>query len=330
MTTSQTATTEETTTKAPKATDPAVLADMQSRTWGIEIETVGASRQVVAKAVARALDASGLGGELGCAVYAERGFGGADTWKVRQGDGREWTVMRDGSLPTVGAGDVGGAEIVSPIMVGLGEIEALQAIIREVRGTGAKSASEHNCGIHVHVGAKDMNAWDVVKLARIASKVEPMLTDALRIDPRRGEYCKPVPVAFAEGATSAMSAEEVKALWYRTAGGSYVSRYDRSRYHGVNLNSYFFRGTVEFRYFNGTLHAGEVKAYVQLGLALAARAKTAKTASAKVMGLGGMSPRARMMNYLWMTLGLRGEQWETLRLHLSKNLSTKKGVAQAA
>ena len=35
-------------------------------------------------------------------------------------------------------------------------------------------------------------------------------------------------------------------------------------------NSLFFRGTIELRYFNGTLHAGEVKAYVQLALAMAA------------------------------------------------------------
>lgn len=323
-------TTQSATNKTPKATDAAVLADMGSRTWGIEIETVGATRLAVARAVARALDASGLGGELGCEVYAQTGYNGSDTWLVRMGDGRVWTVMRDGSLPQVAGGEYGGAEIVSPIMKGLGEVEALQAVIREVRGTGAKSSSAHNCGIHVHVGAKDLSAWDVVKLGRIASKVEPMLTEALKIDESRLHYCKAIPQGFIQKATSEMSREKVQALWYREAGGSSVSRYDASRYHGVNLNSYFYRGTVEFRYFNGTLHAGEVKAYVQLGLALAARAKTAKTASAKPMGLGGMSPRARMMNYIWMTLGLRGEQWETLRLHMGKNLSTKKPMAQAA
>jgi len=35
-----------------------------------------------------------------------------------------------------------------------------------------------------------------------------------------------------------------------------------SRYHGLNFNSYFYRRTIEFRYFEGTTHAGKVKAYV--------------------------------------------------------------------
>lgn len=40
-------------------------------------------------------------------------------------------------------------------------------------------------------------------------------------------------------------------------------------------------GTVEFRLFNGTTHAGEVKAHIQLCLAIAAKAKTAACASTK-------------------------------------------------
>ncbi|RLD99145.1 MAG: hypothetical protein DRI92_02820, partial [Aquificota bacterium] len=34
-------------------------------------------------------------------------------------------------------------------------------------------------------------------------------------------------------------------------------RYNETRYHGLNLHSYWFRGTVEFRYMRGTL-VGEV------------------------------------------------------------------------
>ena len=57
--------------------------------------------------------------------------------------------------------------------------------------------------------------------------------------------------------------QEVSDAWYGYRNTS-PQRYDQTRYHGLNLNSLFFRGTIELRYFKGTLHAGEVKAYLQL------------------------------------------------------------------
>lgn len=298
-------------TTSTSTADTATVARMRSLGWGIEIETVGRSREVVAMAVAKA---------LGLPADAARcyDFGHGD-WQVVQADGRVWKVMHDGSL------SMGGAEIVSPILRGTGEIELIQAIIREVRAAGAKSSAADNCGIHVHIGAEGLDGQGVSRLAKIVSKFEPMATDALQIAAERSSYCKAIPQAFIAGLKPKMTKDQVSALWYRTApNASYPTRYDHSRYHGCNLNSYFYRGTVEFRWFNGSLHAGEVKAYVQLCLALVARAETSKSASATPIKLGGMSPKARMGNYIWMTLQLRGAEWSTLRTHLTKHLSNAK------
>ena len=43
--------------------------------------------------------------------------------------------------------------------------------------------------------------------------------------------------------------------------------YDSARYRAINLNNVWRTGTVEFRLFNGTTHAEEVKAHIQLCLA---------------------------------------------------------------
>ena len=52
--------------------------------------------------------------------------------------------------------------------------------------------------------------------------------------------------------------------WRRHA----ASHYDKSRYHLLNLHAAFSTErpahTIEFRAFNGTLHAGEVKSYICL------------------------------------------------------------------
>ena len=66
--------------------------------------------------------------------------------------------------------------------------------------------------------------------------------------------------------------------------------YNDSRYHMLNLHATFTKGTVEFRLFqfdapaNGKrngLHAGQLKSYIQLCLALSNMAKMVKSASAK-------------------------------------------------
>jgi hypothetical protein len=54
-----------------------------------------------------------------------------------------------------------------------------------------------------------------------------------------------------------------------------------SRYHALNLHATFSKGTVEFRLFNGILHAGEVKAYVHLALAISAQTIAQKSTQLK-------------------------------------------------
>lgn len=113
--------------------------------------------------------------------------------------------------------------------------------------------------------------------------------------------------------------QELSAAWYGYQN-TRPTRYDSSRYHGLNLNSLFFRGTIEFRYFNSTLHAGEVKAYVPLGLALAANALTSKAASSKRRDLDPATAKYDF-RVVMLRLGLIGDELKTARLHLMKRLA---------
>ena len=81
-------------------------------------------------------------------------------------------------------------------------------------------------------------------------------------------------------------------IWYTANGASYGrnQHYNDSRYHMLNYHATFTKGTVEFRLFqfdapadgklNG-LHAGQLKSYIQLCLALSQMAKEVRTASPK-------------------------------------------------
>jgi len=83
----------------------------------------------------------------------------------------------------------------------------------------------------------------------------------------------------------------------------------------VNLHNVWYRGTVEFRWFEGTLHAGKVKAYIQFVLALSAKAINARASSSKRRSFDPQSARYDFRVFL-MHLGLIGDEFKTARKHL--------------
>lgn len=117
-------------------------------------------------------------------------------------------------------------------------------------------------------------------------------------------------------------------IWYTANGANYGrdQHYNDSRYHMLNFHATFTKGTIEFRLFqfdkptaekkNG-LHAGQLKSYIQLCLALSEMAKELKTASPKPQQTE--NPKFAMRTWL-IRLGLVGEEFATARTFLTRNL----------
>ena len=283
---------------------------MKGFRFGIEVETVGLLRETVARTIQTV-----VGGEA-------RPLGGSGShyndWVVVAADGRKWNVVYDGSLPG------GGAEITSPILT-YADLETLQAVVRAVRAAGGRADS--HCGIHVHVDGSTMTPKSVKNLVRYVYSREDAIEAALSIkgSDRRARYCRPVSANLATKIQKTRTMADIQKLWYEGSYESYPSRYNSTRYHGVNLNSLFYRGTVEFRWFNGSLHAGVVKAYVQLCLALAARANYAAATKQPRRELD----TARGVRWILTTqLGLVGDEFKTTREHLSKHLQVRRAVVR--
>src|SRR5690606_24031984 len=108
--------------------------------------------------------------------------------------------------------------------------------------------------------------------------------------------------------------EQLNRIWYGYHN-NHPSHYDSSRYHGVNLHNVWYRGTVEFRWFEATLHAGKVKAYIQFVLAIAAKALSARGASSRKRELNPASARYDFRCFL-LRLGFIGDEFKTARQHL--------------
>ena len=277
--------------------------DLHEIHFGVEIETVRRTRQRVAEAIQ-----SMVGGN----VHHPGRPGVFDPWEVVDEQGRTWKVVSDSSLGHVPSHLR--AEVVSPVL-SYADIPTVQEVIRAVRRSGAKV--DTHCGIHVHVDARPFDGRTLGNLAKIVYKQEPLILAALGVtEDRQRTYTRPVRDELIRDIERRRprTTDELNRIWY-----GYHNRqpqhFDRTRYHGVNLHNVWYRGTVEFRWFEATLHAGKVRAYIQLVLAVAAKALNGRAASSRKRRFNPQSARYDFRVFL-LHLGLIGDEFKTARKHL--------------
>lgn len=282
---------------------------MRSQRFGIEIEMTGITRAAAAKVIAGYFDTT-----------ATHVGGFYDSYAVRDGQGRQWKVMSDSSIHAeTRRGSTSNSdykvEFVSPICR-YEDIEPLQEIIRKLRASGAKV--NDSCGIHVHVDASTHNVKTLRNIVNIMAAKEDLLYKALKVEVERQYYCQKADTRFLDSMNNRRpkTMDELERIWYNGRSGR-NDHYDSSRYHALNLHSVFSKGTIEFRLFNSTLHAGEIKSYIQLCLAISHQALVQKGASRTKT----QSPNEKYTFRTWLLrLGLIGDEFKTARMHLLKNL----------
>ena len=247
--------------------------------------------------------------------------GGAyDAYAIRDSENRQWKVVFDSSIiAETRRGRTSNrdykVEVVSPICR-YDDIAAIQEIVRKLRAAGAKV--NDSCGIHIHVDAAAHNEKTLRNIVNIMAAKEDLLYKALKVKVARERYCQKADLRFLEeiNRRRPKTMDRFERIWYNGDSCRY-SHYDDSRYHGLNLHSVFSKGTIEFRLFNSTLHAGEVKAYIQLCLAISHQALVQRGASR----IKTQPENEKYTFRTWLLrLGMIGDEFKTARLHLLKNL----------
>ena len=114
-----------------------------------------------------------------------------------------------------------------------------------------------------------------------------------------------------------LTMEQLRRAWYEGRDGAH-DHYNWSRYYALNLHSVFYHGTVEWRCFESTLHAGEVRADITLALAMSAQAINLEKTVARKTPVGD-NPAFTFRTFL-LRLGLIGPEYKNVRMHLLKRL----------
>lgn len=291
------------------------IEDMKKVTYGVEIEFNGITRKKAAETVAR---------QLGTTAYYAAAEYGYMAWACKDNQGRVWKVQRDVSI----AGpDDQKCELVTPPLY-YEDMETLQEVVRQLRHAGARANAELMTGTHIHISSEGHTPQTIRNLVNIMAAHEEQLIKAVRIDRwRMNRYCRTVDPDFLErlNKRKPKTMEALERCWYN--GPSDHSHYSETRYRMLNLHSLFTRyHTLEMRLFQfdsptedrkGGLNAGQLKAQIQLCLAMNQLAKMVRFASP----IPQQTENEAYAFRCWMLrLGFIGDEFKTARDYFMRNM----------
>ena len=289
---------------------------MLNTRFGTEIEFTGITRNLAAKVVAKQLNGT---------VY--HAGGSYDAYHITAPNRRVWKVMFDSSITPqkkvngqiTEATSIYKCELVTPILSYEQDINTLQEIVRQLRHKGAFVNAR--CGIHIHLDGTEHNLKSIKNFIHIIYSRNDLFYKALNINPSRQRFCKKLDKSLVDKIKEKKpnSLNALEDIWYEESRNIRNTHYNDTRYHFLNLHS-FFHGhhTVELRGFNSTMHAGELRSYIVLALALNHQALTQRSASPKQVQ--SENDKFAMRTYL-NRIGFIGDEFKNCREHLTKHLT---------
>ena len=204
-----------------------------TRSFGVEIEAFGVTRA----ALLAELRAQGLDAQDESYNHSTR---------------PHWKIVGDSSVE-----GTNGFELVSPVLRGLEGLADLERACRALRLCGAQVNS--SCGLHVHLGAADLPIEAMRQLVRnylvLETSIDQVMPAGRRAD--ANTYCQGLlrGRALAEAERAILAATTAQELSTAANGGS--------RYHKVNMQSFFRQGTIEFRQHSGSTDYEKISFWVK-------------------------------------------------------------------
>ena len=237
---------------------------------------------------------------------------------------REWQITYDGSIQaSCGREETElsdyRCELVSPICSYDSDMKTtIQPLIRALRANGA--VVNNSCGFHVHVSDMRFTPVELQRLVLLFSGVEDLLFNALSVwKNRQDRYCHKTDEDVLQRMISAevTTMEELAYCWYGNTE-PISDHYHDSRYVALNFHSLFDGKGIEYRLFNATLHAGKIRSYVVLALALSNIIKNTRCLDVlwKLEG-DDRSKMTRFLDFLGIT---ECPEYHAVRRHLLRAL----------
>ena len=214
-----------------------------SRTFGIELEVYGVSRDRILTEMRR----------LGIQVESEsynhntRGY---------------WKIVSDSSI---NGGN--GNEVVSPVLSGVEGMEQVKKVCLALNRAGAKVNT--SCGFHAHFGANDLSILNFRNLFLSYIELEAKIDEIMPESRRRNNntYCKSLTSIANSKAAAITKIKNARTI------NEMSQAFSGSRYFKLNIQSFQRHGTIEFRQHSGTTQFSKVKNWLLIAARLIEYAK---------------------------------------------------------
>lgn len=247
-----------------------MLRYFTGRSFGVEIETFGlkytispGDRDVIPPYNITSRSAAGV---LLPKVFESRGLV-LNGYSPEDPPYEAWSFVLDDTIK-----GRGGSELVSPILSGSRGLAQVYQALRLLKEFPEIQVNE-TCGFHVHHGVDPdhFGNQELFALLRIVAIFENYIYRLLPEDRRRTEACRPLEIDLYEWFKRNGSERKtplVKNLWYSPENrddpkAPHHRKMHPTRYHGLNLHSYWYRNTIEFRYYPSVLdHPGELMQWI--------------------------------------------------------------------
>ena len=191
------------------------------------------------------------------------------------------SVCEDGSLDKYR-----GTELVTPPADWPRFVSMITELGDSMHVHGAEA--DETCGLHIHVGVSDMTVHELYRVLLLYTTLEPYLYGLCDKERYTSHFCKPWGYSLV-GALSAPNIKEFRkaidelvyeTFDYKALGtgrrvrgrknryGAKSEKYVHQRYYGLNIHSYWYRGTLEFRMHEGTASGPEILFWAEVCLSL--------------------------------------------------------------
>ena len=223
-----------------------------------------------------------------------------------------WKLLGDVSVKSNGLRNFSGNnELVSPKLKGIEGLNELMKVCKVLEEIGCKVNA--TCGLHVHqdvshIVATDKNAKRFLKnLIVWVSKFEHIIYKLISPSRLKTGYSRPIRSTILESHSLSIGTEInendfkrlanktvktlVKKTEYSVTAKRGNRRLQRNRYSGLNLYKVWERGSVEFRYHQGTINFDKIANWIVLTQAIINVVETKSYVSLKYVskGLKGLS-----------------------------------------
>lgn len=197
------------------------------RSFGIEIEFIGASRYTVAEAINRA--------GVDCQV---EGYNHTTR--------SHWKIVTDASLEGSETG-----ELVSPILQGAAGFAELKTVVAAINSVDGLTVN-YSCGLHVHLDCRDMTVNEVGKTFERYANFESQIDQVMPLSRRSSRWCHTI---------NTSSKKQLLASAIRS-GEKYDLADIQGKFYKVNLTNVATRGAIEFRQHSGTTDYTKISNWV--------------------------------------------------------------------